>query len=78
MLTGFALMNYSLIVFYKEDYYYSSGYKIQYDQIDKIIREKEYVTADGMLYFCRLEKEGKVIGCEKLLVHDYIFLEKMI
>lgn len=78
MLIGFGMMQYSLIIFFKEEYYYSSGFKIYYTEIDNIIREEEIPTADGILCFCRLEKDKKIIGYEKILISDYIFLENKI
>ncbi len=77
-LIGMGLMNFSLVIFFGEDFYYSSGFKVYYREIDKIVQEGQVNTLDGILVLCRLEKNEKVIGYEKLMLTDYAYLNNKI
>ena len=72
------LMNYSLIILFADERYYSSGFKVYYNEIDKIIEEEQVRTSNGILYICRLEKNEKTVGYEKMLEEDYKIFKNII
>lgn len=77
IIMGCALMNYNFIIIFKEQGYSSGEYYIKYEEITDIISEKEIPTRDGILFFCKIVQNKKVLGYDKFLYDDYIYARKM-
>lgn len=78
LLIGYTLMNYNCVIFFCEDGYFTGSYYIPYTEISDITCIKEKVTQNGLLYICRLEKNGEIIGYDRFVSYDYIVLKDKI
>lgn len=76
---GFSSLAYFTMLFmFEEDYYYSGGFKIFYSEINHIEIEDEVHTSKGIVVVCKLMKDEKVIGYDRMLIHDFICLKTKI
>ena len=61
-----------------EDYYYSGGFKICYSEINHIEVEDEVYTSKALVVVCKLMKDEKVIGYDRMVAQDFICLRAKI
>ena len=61
-----------------EDYYYSGGFKICYSEINHIEVEDEVYTSKALVVVCKLMKDEKVIGYDRMVAQDFICLKAKI
>lgn len=66
-----------MVAFY-DDFYYSSGFEISYNQIKSIEILKTQYFYNGALFSCILHFIDNDIGYDKFLEDEYNFLQKMI
>ena len=75
----FCSIAYFLMLFmFEEDYYYSCGFKVFYSEINHIEIEGEVHTTGGIVVVCKLMKDEKIIGYDRMLVQDFICLKAKI
>ncbi len=63
---------------FDEDYYYSGGFKICYSEINHIEVEDEVYTSKALVVVCKLMKDEKVIGYDRMVAQDFICLKAKI
>ena len=72
-------MSYFIMLFmFDEDYYYSGGFKICYSEINHIEVEDEVYTSKALVVVCKLMKDEKVIGYDRMVAQDFICLKAKI
>ncbi len=72
-------MSYFIMLFmFDENYYYSGGFKICYSEINHIEVEDEVYTSKALVVVCKLMKDEKVIGYDRMVAQDFICLKAKI
>ena len=72
-------ISYFMMLFmFDEDYYYSGGFKICYSEINHIEVEDEVYTSKALVVVCKLMKDEKVIGYDRMVAQDFICLKAKI
>lgn len=69
---------FTMLFMFEEDYYYSGGFKVFYSEINHIEIEDEVHTSKGLVVVCKLMKDEKVIGYDRMVIHDFICLKTKI
>jgi hypothetical protein len=67
-----------MLFMFEEDYYYSGGFKVFYSEINHIEIEDEVHTSKGLVVVCKLMKDEKVVGYDRMVVQDFICLKNKI
>lgn len=69
---------FEMLFMFEEDYYYSGGFKVFYSEMNHIEIEDEVHTSKGLVVVCKLMKDEKVIGYDRMVVQDFICLKTKI
>lgn len=73
-----SILYFTMLFMFEEDYYYSGGFKILYSEINRIEIESEVHTTGGIVVVCKLMKGEKIIGYDRMVVQDFIYLQNKI
>jgi hypothetical protein len=72
------ITHFTMLFMFEEDYYYSGGFKVFYSEINHIEIEDEVHTSKGLVVVCKLMKDEKVVGYDRMVVQDFICLKNKI
>ncbi len=69
---------FTMLFMFEEDYYYSGGFIIFYSEISHIEIIDKLHTSKGIVVVCKLMKDEKVIGYDRMVLKDFICLNAKI
>lgn len=78
VIISISLMQISFQVSFLKEGFITGDYYVQYSEIDSIEIVGEKFGIEGTLYCCEISDKNEVIGFDKFLVDEYLYLKKMI